>query len=328
MNDNIYYVIIPCYNPTDALISLFYTISSHNNIKVIIVDDGSNSDNKFIYSKLPCNEYIFIENSVNCGKGFSIKQGFSYLVKNSLEFKYVFTMDCDGQHKVSCLIKMINAIEEEDKFIYGTRNFGLNTPIRSRFGNISSTIFFLIFYGFFLKDTQSGLRGFHFSLLDSLLKIQSNRYSFESESLIFIYLHKYKIKHVDILAVYFDSNISFFKPFKDSISVMFCFFKYFIFTSLFSLINQLCFLFSNEIYFNTISYFILSVLFFFCIKKYVFYFINYTKSMFYKFIFLNTFNFAIFIYSHHNFSNFEHILISLITVYINYFLCLKLFFSK
>ena len=328
MNDDIYYVIIPCYNPTDDLLSLFHVLSSHNNIKVIIVDDGSISDNKCIYNKLPCNDYIFIENSVNRGKGFSIKQGFSHLVNNNLKFNYVFTMDCDGQHKVSCLLKMINAIEEEDKFIYGSRNFGMKTPIRSRFGNILSTIFFLFFYGFFLKDTQSGLRGFHFSLLDSLLKIQSNRYSFESESLIFIYLHKYKIKHVDILAVYFDSNISFFKPFKDSVSVMYCFFKYFIFTLLFSSIYQLFFTFSDEIYIKTISYFFLSVFFFYCIKKYVFYFITYTKSMFYKFILLNALNFSISIYSQNSFSNFEHITISLVTVYINYILCLKLVFSK
>lgn len=73
-------------------------------------------------------------------------------------------------------------------------------------------------WSIYIKDTQTGLRGVPNRLIDTVLKIDGERYEYEISMLIDIVKMKEEIKEVEIETVY-DNNgkrYSYFNPFKDS----------------------------------------------------------------------------------------------------------------
>lgn len=58
------------------------------------------------------------------------------------------------------------------------------SPVRSLWGNTVTSILFKLLYGCYLKDTQTGLRGFPTSHLNWLAKVAGERFDYEMNVLI------------------------------------------------------------------------------------------------------------------------------------------------
>ena len=206
--------IIPSLNPDDKLIKLVDELKKYYK-KIIIVNDGSNSHD--IFDKLT--DCIILNHDVNKGKGEAIKTAFRYYLDNlSGEYSGVITMDADGQHLVSDVIKISDELVN-DKFILGTRLFNTkSTPLRNKLGNRITSKVFKMIYKVYIKDTQTGLRGIPNRLIKELIDVPGSRFEYELNVLIYLVNMKEEIKEVDINTVYLanSNKKSHFKVIKDS----------------------------------------------------------------------------------------------------------------
>ena len=213
--------IIPSLNPDNKLIELVDKLKKNYN-KIIIVNDGSNSDE--IFNKLKeFKECIILTHEENKGKGEALKTAFRYYEDN-LSNKYlgVICLDSDGQHLPKDAISMSELLEKEDKFILGTRLFNTkSTPFRNKLGNrITSSVFKLI-YKVYIKDTQTGLRAIPNRLINTLIKVPGSRFEYELNVLIKLVKMNEEIKEYDIKTVYLKNSNkkSHFKVISDSIKI-------------------------------------------------------------------------------------------------------------
>lgn len=213
-----YVPIIPCYNPPEVFSNIILELYSMGVRDVIIIDDGSN--NKRIFSIANKKGYTVIEHNTNKGKGEAIKSGIKYYRKHFInKYKGIVMIDCDGQHRVWDMDKVGQEMIHSDKFTMGVRNFNIDgVPFRNKIGNKITSLVFKWMFGVYIKDTQTGLRGVPNRLIDTVLKIDGERYEYEISMLIDIVKMKEEIKEVEIETVY-DNNgkrYSYFNPFKDS----------------------------------------------------------------------------------------------------------------
>lgn len=213
-----YVPVIPCYNPPEVFSNIILELYSMGVRDVIIIDDGSND--KRIFSIANKKGYTVIEHNTNKGKGEAIKSGIKYYRKHFInKYKGIVMIDCDGQHRVWDMDKVGQEMIHSDKFTMGIRNFNIDgVPFRNKIGNKITSLVFKWMFGVYIKDTQTGLRGVPNRLIDTVLKIDGERYEYEINMLIDIVKMKEEIKEVEIETVY-DNNekrYSYFNPFKDS----------------------------------------------------------------------------------------------------------------
>jgi hypothetical protein len=110
------------------------------------------------------------------------------------------------------------------------REFGSNTPARSKFGNEVTRKVMWLFTGLHLKDTQTGLRGLPVDICRDALRLSSNGYEFEMDMIVSVHTSRTRhtaIVEIPIETVYEVGNpTSHFNPILDSMRVYFVFIRY------------------------------------------------------------------------------------------------------
>ena len=226
-------VIIPAYEPPHAFIDYVNELVNHDFHEIVVVDDGSGEKYSEIFTALGaiarCTVLSYAQNH---GKGYALRHAFSYC-KEHFDENYAFiTADCDGQHLVQDVVNVAKeAHKTPDELILGARDFSLaHVPARSRAGNITTRRLYKFLYGLKLQDTQTGLRGFSYSLLHELLQIKGNRFEYEMDMLIVLHRKRYTIREVPITTVYEEKpddveEVSHYHVWRDMPRVAFVLFK-------------------------------------------------------------------------------------------------------
>ncbi len=225
-------IIIPSLDPKESFFELLKELQSLKQ-PIIIINDGSSKESDYIFDK--AREFIvndkldkIISYPVNKGKGFALKNGFKYVLENIPQAIGVVTIDCDGQHKLKDIKKVINLLQQNpEAIILGARDFDLDEiPIKSKLGNKITKCVLSYFLNIKLKDTQTGLRGISIKHISEMQNIKYNRFEFETEVLIRFHQH---IKEVDIETVYdsITNHSTHFNPIKDSLSIYYVIFRQF-----------------------------------------------------------------------------------------------------
>jgi glycosyltransferase involved in cell wall biosynthesis len=120
--ENLLTIVVPAYNEGDSLISYLNELiefCAENSFLLVIVNDGSKDNTKEILDSNSDTRNILkiIHHKVNKGYGGAIKSGIV-----AAETKYVITVDADGQHVLSDVIKLYNEIIGKDAdMIVGSR---------------------------------------------------------------------------------------------------------------------------------------------------------------------------------------------------------------
>jgi hypothetical protein len=227
-------ILIPAYNPDDKLIILVNELIKVGVGDIIVVDDGSELKNKYIFEAIKTLKHCTVlQHAVNLGKGRALKTAFNYFSNNYKGFIGLVTVDADGQHNCEDIIKVAQLLQKyPDNLIMGTRNFrNGEIPLRSRLGNIITSKVFNFFSGINISDTQTGLRGISYNNILSMLKINGEKYEFEMNMLIECAQKEIDIKEVEIDTIYTEGNkSSHFNPLVDSLRIYVVFLK-FIFSS-------------------------------------------------------------------------------------------------
>jgi glycosyltransferase involved in cell wall biosynthesis len=206
-------VLIPAYEPDLRLGTLISELREQGFGNIVVVDDGSGEDFQPIFLELQRAGVVFLQHQKNRGKGAALRTGFEHIRQYYPEAAGVVTVDADGQHAAREAAAVARACQcNSASLALGVRCFNASAsspvPLRSWLGNTFSRLA----YGFVLKqplrDTQCGLRGIPATLLPWMLRLQGDRYEYETNMLISANRAGIEIREVPIQTVYLEGNRS------------------------------------------------------------------------------------------------------------------------
>ena len=220
-------VVIPAYEPSPGLIPLVETLAKAD-YRVIVVDDGSGDSFGHIWDELD-ERTVLMHHTHNEGKGAALKTAFKYISDWMPDAGCIITMDADGQHLVEDMEHVAQcAWLNPGALVLGSRSFDGEVPLRSRLGNTITRWVFSAASRARVRDTQTGLRAFNFSLLDYMLQTEGSRYEYEMNMLLHCHRNGIPVVEIPIKTVYLDreNSSSHFHPFRDSIKILKTIFKF------------------------------------------------------------------------------------------------------
>lgn len=218
------YIVIPAYEPKAIFCAYAKELQEKKIGTLVVVDDGSNENYKDIFKQVKSNDNtILLTHERNFGKGQALKTAYQYIKDHGSKDSKILCVDCDGQHTIDDIQNIVSQMDDyPSTLILGARDFSLeNIPLRSRFGNRSTSFLFMLVSGKWIGDTQTGFRAFDYSLLDELLSIEGTRFEYEMQVLATFMRKKLPLVSIPIETVYENNNEgSHFHTFKDSYRVM------------------------------------------------------------------------------------------------------------
>lgn len=162
--------IVPSYNEADNLVLLikrFAALADFGGaLTVVIVDDGSNDNTEEIVRPSGC---IYFRQMTNRGQGSALRSGYSLAI--GLGYKYVITIDADGQNNPEEIASLILPLARgEADVVIGSRILGKHdiTAIWRHWGVKFFTALFNLLSGQQITDISSGFKGISVSSLQKL----------------------------------------------------------------------------------------------------------------------------------------------------------------
>lgn len=220
-------ILIPAYKPDDKLVALTDQLLTHDDLKLVVVDDGSGEAFRPVFEALD-KRVTLISYPDNKGKGGALKTGIRYIMDHMPECERLVTADADGQHRYADIRRVLDKSEEmPGALVLGSRAFDGDVPLRSRFGNAMTRQVFAIASGVKVRDTQTGLRGFDRDGMRLFVDVPGDRYEYEINMLLTAACAEMPIYEVTIETVYLNDNeSSHFNPLKDSLRIYACILKF------------------------------------------------------------------------------------------------------
>jgi glycosyltransferase involved in cell wall biosynthesis len=189
--------VIPSFNEERHIAEVVSGLKKHG-IEALVIDDGSGDETFSLAKKAGAQ---LIKHGENMGKGYSVREGFSYCLKNG--FDAAVTLDGDGQHRPEEIPKFVKAYEStKADIIIGNRMSDTKNmpPVRKLTNHLMSRIISRI-CGQYIPDTQCGYRFFTKKILESV-KLESENYDAETEILIKASLMGFRIESVAVETIY------------------------------------------------------------------------------------------------------------------------------
>ncbi|MCD4759122.1 MAG: glycosyltransferase family 2 protein [Arcobacteraceae bacterium] len=182
-------VVVPTFNNPKTIKNVVDDILD-NNYNVIVVDDGSISKVVDILNEEKYKSIHIETHPHNIGKGQAILTGANKA--KQLGYKNIVSMDGDGQHLASEVIKLIEKNTLVNQIIIGSRNFNIdNIPKKSKIGRAFHNFWIRLNSGYDIEDSLSGFRLYPVSIID--LGTTKVGFSFEIEVIV---KHIWKHKHI------------------------------------------------------------------------------------------------------------------------------------
>lgn len=214
-------ILIPAYEPDKRLLELIVQLQEYQLGPIVLVDDGSGPAYRGIFDMAEAFGCTVLTHEANLGKGRALKTGFRYIQESGLS-GYVVCADSDGQHLPHDIKRIVEVLQNQTTpgIVLGSRRFSGTIPLRSRFGNSVTRAVFSLTTGTKIYDTQTGLRGFSFPMLDWLCQIPGERFEYEMNMLLTAHREGYTLIEEYIDTVYLEDNkSSHFRPLVDSFRI-------------------------------------------------------------------------------------------------------------
>ena len=213
-------ILIPSLEPDERLPAYLRELKASGFGHIVVVDDGSGESYQPIFREAETVEdTVVLHHEVNQGKGIALKTGYRYILENLKDISGVITADADGQHTVADCVHLAEQLEKGERALYlGSRDFTLeNVPPKSRQGNRITSVVFMLLYGQYLPDTQTGLRAFRREELPFMIEVEGARYEYEMKVLIACSRARIPMIPVKIETIYENENEgTHFHPVRDS----------------------------------------------------------------------------------------------------------------
>jgi len=173
------YVVIPAYNEGTVIFRVVSDVKRAG-YSVVVIDDGS-SDTTAEQARAA--GATVIQHPFNLGQGAALQSGIEYALTQAAEC--IVTFDADGQHRVSDISRLTEAlVRERADFALGSRFLGQapNLPPLRRLVLHAATAFTRLTTGLQLTDTHNGLRAMTRRGANAI-KLRQNRMAHASECL-------------------------------------------------------------------------------------------------------------------------------------------------
>jgi glycosyltransferase involved in cell wall biosynthesis len=211
-------VIVPTYNNDRTLAGVIDRTLAQG-LHLIVVNDGSTDGTEELLAGYAA-RLTRVSYPVNQGKGFALRKGFEKAYDEG--FSYAITLDSDGQHSPENIRLFVDKLMEtgESVIIGSRRVVAGNAPAKSAFGRRFSNFWFRTETWTKSNDTQSGFR--LYPLKPMMRKhFYTNRFEFETESLVRLAWDNIPIREVDIPVTYFPKGerVSHFRPRADFVRI-------------------------------------------------------------------------------------------------------------
>ncbi len=210
-------ILIPSYQPTSTLRDLVVELrAARPAVEILVVDDGSGPDYLKVFRAAESAGALVIGYGGNRGKGAALREGFGWIQAHR-PGATVVCADSDGQHRVADILRVDDAVGAPKTMVLGSRRFSGRVPARSMVGNVVTRQLFGLVAGVEMYDTQTGLRGYPYDLLDWLLTIPGDRFEYELSVLLVGAEAGLGITEIEIQTVYDPTSYSsHFRPLVDS----------------------------------------------------------------------------------------------------------------
>lgn len=211
-------VIIPAYEPDEALVALTEELAA-DGFTLVVVDDGSGERYAPVFDAVRERAHI-VTLPHNSGKGAALKSGMRYVRDHLPDCDCFITCDADGQHRPADVVRVRERLHRGDNFVLTVRERKGKIPFRSRFGNDLSRIVYALLTNRYLSDNQSGLRGFSRRHLDWMVEVERDNYDYEMNVLYYAAKMGLRITTLPIDAIYIENNASsHFSPVRDTLRI-------------------------------------------------------------------------------------------------------------
>ena len=213
-------IVLPSLDPDNKFDRVVEELVNCGFAHIVIVDDGTGPEGQGHFEKaaaLPGCTVLHHEG--NKGKGRALKTAFRHVLDELPEAKGVITIDGDGQHLTEDIIACgERMLRERNKVILGCRDFDQpGVPPRSVAGNKTTSRMFRLFYGIRLSDTQTGLRAIPRDFLADFIRIEGERFEYETNMLLKMQKRGIQFLEQPITTVYDPEDYSsHYNAFKDS----------------------------------------------------------------------------------------------------------------
>ncbi|MDR3250930.1 MAG: glycosyltransferase [Tannerella sp.] len=213
-------VIVPAYNNEKTVAAVLNDIMQYTDY-LIVVNDGSTDKTTEIVESFE-HKIDVLSYRENRGKGYALNEGLD--IAEMMGFRYAITMDSDGQHFASEIVKFVDCVEKyPDAFLIGQRTTKGDMPAKNSFANKFSNFWFTVQTARCLRDTQNGFRLYPITKMKGM-RSYSCRYEAELEILVRSAWRGIRIASVPTLVYYppDDERVTHFRPGLDflRISVM------------------------------------------------------------------------------------------------------------
>ncbi len=191
--------IIPAYNENSVKLQYFVNIAKKYVDRVVVIDDGSDD-------KLDLRNCILLKNNENKGKGYSIRKGFDYTIKNN--YDVVITMDGDGEHDPREIPVLLKGLKHKKGLVIGTRK-----KHRSFIRTILN--FWTNFWAnqiTSIKDVSCGFRAIDIKSLKKL-SLKSNKFEIDLELILECYKQNIKITSLPVKSNKYGKSKVYFKDY-------------------------------------------------------------------------------------------------------------------
>ena len=174
---------------------------------IVVIDGGSREAGQEARAAATGRANVrVIDNDVNHGKGFSVRQGFAAATGRHLVF-----IDADLSLPVEGLEPMLARFAHADVVIAsrlapGARVLGSPPALRGLMGRVfNGVVQFIALPG--LADTQCGFKGFRAAAARTILAEQTiDRFGFDVELLYLARKHGYRIDELPVVCTYHDRS--------------------------------------------------------------------------------------------------------------------------
>jgi glycosyltransferase involved in cell wall biosynthesis len=179
---------------------------------VLVVDDGSTDGTAQIAEQAGA---VVLRNTVNQGKGASLKQGFEWI--GSRDFEAVVVLDGDGQHDPSEIPRFLDAYQRTGiPMLIGNRMSDTSgMPIERRYTNRFMAWVLNRLVKIYVADPPCGFRFYRADVLPFIMS-KEQRFAFEFDVLIHAALRRIRIDSVRISTIYIRSRRSHIAPIRDA----------------------------------------------------------------------------------------------------------------
>ncbi len=217
--------VIPAYEPPESFVEYAAQVLQTADA-LVVVDDGSGKAYDAVFKRIEkFDGAIVLSYDKNMGKGYALKQAFSYCLTHFSPDDVIVTADCDGQHALTDVTAVCEAASQNPQScVLGVRDFSHpNVPPRSKAGNKQTLLLLRLLFSLDLTDSQTGLRAFTVKTAQEFMTIGGDRFEYETGMLIYAKRNHIPILEVPIHTIYPENahdHVSHYKTFRDSFRII------------------------------------------------------------------------------------------------------------